>query len=340
MDWKRAGAAVGITAGVFLGMKYIFPIILPFLCGWLLAEAVYPPADILSRKRICRKLHFTRNGIGAAIILSLVLFLFILIFTGTEYLADKVCGGIRYYPVLQEKFREIVERCCMSVEHMTGISAGKSGAYLNGQLRLAGEYLKGKGTGLETALTSVKGCVSAAGKAAVTLISSVLFLQERENIREFAESRRFLRRAKELGGEFLKGGKEYLKAQMKMFGIITVLCTVGLWILRIKHFLFLGIVIGVLDMFPILGTGTFLIPAGIFYLIWHDLYRGIGFLVLYVFTAGTRQFLEPRLVGEHVGIPPLLVLFSVYTGVIVYGGSGFILGPLSGMLLYIILKKV
>jgi len=44
--------------------------------------------------------------------------------------------------------------------------------------------------------------------------------------------------------------------------------------------------------------------------------------------------MEPRLIGSHVGVSPLLVLFSVYLGVILYGGFGFVLGPFSALLLY------
>lgn len=55
MEWKRTGLIIGMTAGVFLGMKYVFPVMLPFLCGWILAEVVYPAADILSKKKYAGK---------------------------------------------------------------------------------------------------------------------------------------------------------------------------------------------------------------------------------------------------------------------------------------------
>ena len=48
MSWKKAGIIAGVTTGVFLGMKYVFPVILPFFLGWILAEAVHVPV-----KKIC-----------------------------------------------------------------------------------------------------------------------------------------------------------------------------------------------------------------------------------------------------------------------------------------------
>ena len=109
--------------------------------------------------------------------------------------------------------------------------------------------------------------------------------------------------------------------------------------LKIPCFLGLGIAVGVLDALPILGTGTFLIPAGILLLFQGETFTGAGLFLLYVITAGVRQILEPRLVGNHIGISPLLILLSVYLGLIIYGGFGFILGPFSALLLYGIFKK-
>ena len=75
-----------------------------------------------------------------------------------------------------------------------------------------------------------------------------------------------------------------------------------------------GLVLGILDAFPVLGTGLFLVPAGIFQMLLGDSFQGVGFLVLYGVTAVVRQILEPRLIGNHMGVSPLLVLLSVYWG--------------------------
>ena len=96
---------------------------------------------------------------------------------------------------------------------------------------------------------------------------------------------------------------------------------------------------GFLDVFPVLGTGLFLVPAGIFQMLLGDCFQGVGVLVLYGVTAVVRQILEPRLIGNHMGVSPLLVLLSVYLGIFLYGGFGFLLGPLSALLIYGISKN-
>lgn len=339
MDWKRIIFIAGVIAGVFLGMKYVFPVMLPFLLGWILAEMIYPMANYLAGKNICRKLHLSESGVGAGIILVLTLGFAGCILMGAEYLAGKIGDCVKYYPMLQREADRILERCCIGAEHITGIPAGKSRAYLYEQLNHAGEYFWADGKGMDTAVDSVKWCIVAAGMIIITVVSSVLFLQEREKIRILVEKHNFYKRIKDLSREMLRGAKAYLKAQIKIMAIISVLCITGLWILKIKNFLGMGLLIGILDMFPVLGTGTLLIPGGIIFLLRGNTGTGAGFFVLYLITSGVRQFLEPRFIGNHVGASPLLVLLSVYLGVVVYGGFGFILGPLSGLLLYGIFKE-
>lgn len=59
MNWKKAGMIAGVSAGVFLGMKYVFPVILPFFLGWILAEAVHVPAKRICEKPMSKKIHLS-----------------------------------------------------------------------------------------------------------------------------------------------------------------------------------------------------------------------------------------------------------------------------------------
>ena len=109
--------------------------------------------------------------------------------------------------------------------------------------------------------------------------------------------------------------------------------------LKVRHYVGFGVAIGIFDAFPVLGTGTFLIPGALLMFLQGKIKMSIGLLVLYLLTAAVRQFLEPRLIGNHMGVSPLLVLVAVYLGVVLYGGFGFVLGPVSAFLIYVILKE-
>lgn len=339
MKWKKAGAIAGVTAGVFLGMKYVFPVVLPFFCGWILAEAVHPGASYLADRKFFRRMHLTESGIGAAMILLWTVAAVGAVLLSAEYLTAKIGICIRYYPDIKQEAMQLIGRCCKSAERITGIPAGKSSGYIYTQIDSLGEYFWKNNNGMHTAVDSVKGCITVIGMLMIAIVFSVLFLQERDKIKRAVENRRFFKKLIHLGKGLIRDAKAYLKAQIKIMIWICALCIMGLWVIGIRHFVSIGLVIGVLDAFPVFGTGAVLIPGGIIFLLQGKEAQGAGFFILYLLTAGIRQFLEPRLVGSHIGVSPLLVIISVYLGVVLYGGAGLILGPLSGLLLYGILKE-
>lgn len=339
MNRKKFVLQMGVIAGVILGMKYIFPVTLPFLMGWILAEGIHPLARYMADRKWSRMLHIKESGFGAFFILLFTILGIGGLLIGAEYLTGKIGACVKYYPQIKEEAAELVGYCCQGVERITGIPAAESRTYI---FRQAGEfqkYLLEDGLSMSRAVDSVKNCVAIFGTVILGIVSSILFLQERETIRKFLSRFRFYQKAGSLGKELLEGVKGYLKAQAKITGLICILCAAGLWVLRLPHFLWLGLAVGVLDALPVLGTGTFLIPAGIVLVFRGDTFTGTGLFLLYAVTAGIRQFLEPRLVGDHIGISPLLFLLSVYLGLLLYGGFGFLLGPLSALLLYGIFKN-
>ena len=124
----------------------------------------------------------------------------------------------------------------------------------------------------------------------------------------------------------------WIRAQLKMMGIIFVLLTLGLWLLGVEFPLLFGGLIAVLDALPVLGTGTVLIPWALISFLQEQSARGFGLLVLYGVTALTRTALEPRLVGRSLGLHPLLTLIAFYVGFRLFGVPGMILLPLLAIL--------
>ena len=106
----------------------------------------------------------------------------------------------------------------------------------------------------------------------------------------------------------------------------------GFCILRVRYAFLLAVVIAFVDMLPVLGVGTVLIPWSTVVLLQKNYYLGFGLLILYAAVLILRQILEPRLVGHSLGISPILTLFSTYAGWKLLGFWGMILGPVLAML--------
>lgn len=89
---------------------------------------------------------------------------------------------------------------------------------------------------------------------------------------------------------------------------------VGLLVIGIENPLLIALTIAVVDVLPVLGAGTVLIPWGIVNIIFGNTKLGLSLLLLYVIILFVRQLIEPKIVGQQIGVHPLLTLFGMYVG--------------------------
>ncbi len=122
----------------------------------------------------------------------------------------------------------------------------------------------------------------------------------------------------------------FLLAQFKIMFIIFLILLAGLLILRNPYALFLALLIAFLDLLPILGTGTVLIPWAVIVFFSGHFRQGIILLIIYVICLLTRQILQPKIIGDSIGMGTLSTLFLIYTGFKLQGVQGMILALLLG----------
>ena len=154
----------------------------------------------------------------------------------------------------------------------------------------------------------------------------------RSSFRKFFGGKACLRLA-EIKNSFSDVTFSYLKAQLIIESIIFAVLFIGFLFLRVNYALILAFFTAIIDAIPILGTGTVLIPMSIFYFISGNTASGWGLLVLYGIAILVRQLIEPKIVGNRLGIHPLLTIFSIYTGLKLFGVAGLIFGPITAILI-------
>jgi len=120
----------------------------------------------------------------------------------------------------------------------------------------------------------------------------------------------------------------FLKAQATLVSITALWFIVGLKVLGIDYALTIGLIAGLLDILPVLGPGAIMVPWLIWELVIGNTKLGIGILVIYLLASAVRQLLEPRILGNNIGLHPLLTLLSLYVGLQLAGVVGMILGPI------------
>ncbi len=141
--------------------------------------------------------------------------------------------------------------------------------------------------------------------------------------------------------ELISSLGHYLKAEATLILISFFISLIGLYIfkfigLNIKYPLLAALGIGFVDALPILGSGTAMIPWAVISAVNGDIKLAICIIVLWVVMSIVRQFAEPRIVSNHIGIHPIFTLIAMYTGFKVIGVLGMFIGPI----VLIILKNI
>ena len=120
----------------------------------------------------------------------------------------------------------------------------------------------------------------------------------------------------------------WLLAQTKLMGLTLLILLSGFLLLRLPNAPLWALGIALVDAFPVLGTGTILLPWSLFCLLQRDTAQAIGLLGIYATITLSRSLMEPKLLGRHLGLDPLATLMALYIGYKLWGIGGMILAPL------------
>ena len=172
----------------------------------------------------------------------------------------------------------------------------------------------------------------------ITLVSTFFICSEFDVIREFFR-RQIPERYRGLAGEtWLTFGRtlgRMLSSYLLIMCITFCELAVGFTILKLDYAVVLAGLVSLVDILPVLGTGTVLIPWGLIALLLGQWGQGIGILLLYGMVTVIRNILEPRIIGKRIGLHPLVTLIFMYLGLHILGLPGMFLFPL----IFILLKN-
>lgn len=334
---KKIIYLAGITVAVYLGMRFALPIVIPFLLAILIARTLCKPVAFLSEKP-----KFPKGIVSTAAVLLLLAVIFLpmgyLVYKGICELASLITN----YPELFGKADMLWCSCCERVAEITGMKKetmvqwGKNcAAYVSSQAetKLIPAMMNGS-------LASLRGLAAFFGICIVTVVAAVLILCDYDNLVQRWRKSSFYSWGGRIFQNMCHAGGTYLKAQLIILALISGVCIAGLFLTGNSYAILVGVLIGMSDALPFIGTGLVFIPWLII-----DLFRGKYFAaviygILFILSTFIREFMEPRLMGKGLGVHPLAVIISIYAGLKIYGTAGVILGPLSGFLIWEIYRSI
>lgn len=323
---KKYLTAAVVTFLVYLGMKYVSPVVSPFLFAFLLAGVLNPAVRILHSKIKIRK------SVLAGILLFVVGILMVILLW--VILSALISGGGRLagqIPDYQKEFNVFLGDCCSMMGQKFGVDGVQIEKFIIEQVNLFIDNLEvnvlpemmGK------SVNYMKNIVSFISIVVVMMIAVLLIMKDYDQYITRLKSEEGLTGVREVVKKVILYVKTFVKAQLIILGIISTICAVSLALMGMEGGILYGILTGIMDMLPFIGTGIMLIPLAIFRLISGNYMQAFLCFCLYAVCALVREFLEPKLIGEKVGVWPVGILFAVFAGIELFGVWGIIKGPLS-----------
>ena len=325
--------SAGIVLVCVLG-PWLLRFFLPFVIGWLIAMIANPLVRLLERR-----LRLVRRHSSVLIVVVVLAGVIGVLYLVISRLIREAYLLVRDLPAIYESVMEQLQEASRGMSHiLERLPQGAqdwAAEFTENLGTIAGNLAQEAAFPTVTAAGNVaRGIPAALVYSIVVILSSYFFIVERdrmvalagkvipEGVRSyFRYFRQDLRRL--IGGYFL--------AQFRIMFVVALILAVGFVVLGVKWGLLLAVLIAILDFLPLFGTGTALFPWALVKALSGEWAFAAGLILLYILTQVVRQIIQPKIVGDTMGLPPLSTLFLLYLGFKLHGISGMILAVPAGL---------
>ena len=330
---------LGIALVILLLVIFLLPKVLvffmPFLLGYLISMIASPIVRFFEEK-----LKIKRKTGSVFVIVAVIALVILAVYLIGAMLVEQIIGLIADLPAMwngmEADLKQIMEKFDVFISRLPE----------NFRLSIAGV-----GEKMDTFFASIVEKIStptinAVGNVAkqlpnaliatiMCLLSSYFFVAEKDYMSNFCKKHvpysiqkrwdmlvRSLKRA--VGG--------YFKAQFKIEAIMYIILLIGLSVLGIEYAILIALGIAFLDFLPFFGTGTVMVPWAIIEILSADYKMAIGLLIIWGGGQLLRQVIQPKIVGDSVGVEPIPTLFLLYIGYRFGGVIGMIIAVPIGLI--------
>ena len=329
---KKVGVAALIAIAVLVAIELLFPFALPFVLAWVVAACLQPAVRLTSRR-----LGVNRRPMAAIFVTLAVAGLGALTFILVSRFISELGG---FLAVLTENAEnglsgawDKLRAFCERIPFLSYVGDGLSDTVEAALRSMLSEITSAIPTVVGRVLGALPGFFIL---TVIIIMSSYYFAADFDAIRDkvyrlLPENAK--RRWDIFKSRLMGAGAQYLKACLALAFITFAELLVGFLVLRIPYAFTLAIVIALVDMLPILGAGTVLIPWAIFEWATGNGYYAVGLFIIFAGVSVVRRFSEPRVIGSGIGLSPITTLVSMYIGFRAYGLGGLFLAPLFAVLI-------
>jgi sporulation integral membrane protein YtvI len=324
-----------VILSVYLGFRFILPLVIPFVVAFILAWIVRPFTEFLYKKaRIPRLVG------GITSLLLLISLLVMSLFYLGNLLIKQFINFVQNIPAYINIITGRLDYICSSCDELFGLAAGSVRVVIDDNIIKMVDKIRADvipGLTARTLYFMVK-LVGLVGIALITIISAVLIIKETPEIRKKYEKSNLYNDINKVTEKLADAGIAYIRAQILIMVLVAVCCVTGLVLIKNEFALLMGLLIAILDALPVIGSGIILIPWTIIMLLNGNIYAAAILITVYLLCQIIRELVEPKLIGNRIGIKPLYTLMSMYIGLKLFGIAGFFLGPIALIIIIAIMK--
>ena len=326
-----------ITVSVIAGFKYVFPFVAPFVIAYAVAVMIEKPVNRLARVFKGRKMIAS-----AVIVILFSVVLCVGIGLAAYFGLAEIKSFIKNYEYNMVTFRQTAARICFNMDGWLGLSDGQCLDFICRCMEKFEKTVDNGGVSqimtkvVTISVPAVIKTITVTGSVIICFISVVYLSVVIDNVRDWKKENVFRMEIKAVSDSLYRLIQVYFKIEALILVINSILCIIALLIIKNPYAVVLGILIGIVDMLPVFGTGTVLLPWALFELVNKNVTSAAVLVSAYVVTYFVREIMESKCLGDKTGIPPFVMLMVIFLGIMIYGIMGFILGPVS----YCIMKAL
>lgn len=326
-----------IIGAVYFFLAYITPLVTPILLA-LLVVTLFGPL----LKKLQARFHIRRQVSVVILLLLAAIVLGIAAWLVVTWAMTNAPNWSEYLVIWEGNLQNTIHDVCDWI----GRTFGMDISYLEDTVAELGSELLGKMQSdvlpdvMSRVLKSMKGLATGGAFLITFLIGTILLAKDYDKYMNFLLEHRECYVFLEALCGTLRYIVSFIKAQLIIMGAIAGTITVVLFLVKIPNGILWGLLAGVLDVLPFVGTGIVLLPLILIQLAQGAYWKAAVCALLYGGCVLIREFLEPKIVGKKLGVFPVAVLTSIYAGIQLFGLAGIVKGPLGFVLIYQIYRSL
>lgn len=327
---------------IVFGVPKLLMFFMPFVVAWIIAWIATPIVRFVERH-----LKLKRKMSMVFVVIAIIAGIIAVIYNVAIYLGRMIASFLADLPQMWENIRLEAQGMFQIVFGILNKLPGEGPSAVEDFISNSGDYVGELMSSLSAPTISAVGSIASKVPDIIIftimcLIATYFLVVEREMIfqkihaimpagiqRVWALVRRCF--VESIGG--------YFKAQFKIEIWIYLLILVGLTILNVRYAIIIALGIAILDLLPVFGTGAVLWPWTLIEFINGDYVAAIGLLLIWGISQMVRQFIQPKFVGDTLGVHPIPTLFLLFAGYKLSGVFGMIVAVPLGILAVTLYKE-